>query len=351
MIGPGKKAKRGKKGEENYAPELTPGEDETSQQKHKHIIEKELAKSNKYKDDEKISASMGATYASRHSVINNNAPIIELKNKYPALFTPKELVAEFERLIPTSKGVEKKVTDSLLRISKGILEICSKANHDEETSSVIHIQSEKISECENRAETAILACSLAVWLLPTLFNEEKNIILLDTANGAAFKLSDVVEPVIVCKSLDAEYFTIYGEGIEMLECSIITDAVLSLLCFYYVLNIEYPKGLAKTFAFLQNTVLGIKARKVPTVVISIHEKLKKMKTVWMYARFIFVIASVSSKWLNMLFESWSKVEGKVWPFTSMQTNLTLLIKPRAGCFRWAFSVLVCRPLNPFVLWN
>ena len=61
----------------------------------------------------------------------------------------------------------------------------------------------------------------------------------------------------------------------MHSCENLLDAVIDLICYYYVLNMEYPKSMYALYIFLQHFVIGSKDNsKIPTSVLTLCSNLQ-----------------------------------------------------------------------------
>ena len=78
---------------------------------------------------------------------------------------------------------------------------------------------------------------------------------------------------IICTT-EYEYHLIV-DGMFMYSCDSLPDALVDLVCFYYVLNIQYPKSMYPLYMFLQHFIFGLKdSAKIPNSVISLYSILK-----------------------------------------------------------------------------
>ena len=60
------------------------------------------------------------------------------------------------------------------------------------------------------------------------------------------------------------------DAVFMYSCDDLANALIDLLCYYYVFNTEYPKSMYSLYTFLQHFILGIRDKcKLPTAVISL----------------------------------------------------------------------------------
>ena len=80
--------------------------------------------------------------------------------------------------------------------------------------------------------------------------------ILDISQSAPFIL------VIGTAMENTQYF-ICGENIAICESKSYLDAIIDLICTYYVFDIAYPKSLSGIFLFLQQSVFNIKDDQVP----------------------------------------------------------------------------------------
>ncbi|XP_076146592.1 uncharacterized protein LOC143131083 isoform X2 [Alosa pseudoharengus] len=88
--------KKPKKAEVNYCPAYPQGESKESQELKRVVLLSEVEKRN---NEDQVSLLMDQTFAHRRQEVVRDAPMIaELKARWPALFTLRELCAEFKRI-------------------------------------------------------------------------------------------------------------------------------------------------------------------------------------------------------------------------------------------------------------
>ncbi len=69
-------------------------------------------------------------------------------------------------------------------------------------------------------------------------------------------------------------YHIVVDGLFMYTCDNLPNALIDLLCYYYILNIAYPKALNAVYLFLQNFILGIKdSVRLPNSVVTLYSNL------------------------------------------------------------------------------
>lgn len=72
-----------------------------------------------------------------------------------------------------------------------------------------------------------------------------------------------------------EEYHLIVDGAVMYWCNTLPDALIDLLCFYYVLNIQYPKAMYPLYIFLQHFVFGLKnSSKLPNAVLTLFSNLQ-----------------------------------------------------------------------------
>ncbi|XP_071348849.1 uncharacterized protein [Trachinotus anak] len=112
-----KNVKKAKRAEVNYLPPYPAGENEQSLEK----VREELVTGSKKKNNEKIvKDKMNKTFAlRRHEIINQCPTVRAMKDRWPALFDPSQINAEFQRT--TTVHLEPKFMSSLDRHTPKLL--------------------------------------------------------------------------------------------------------------------------------------------------------------------------------------------------------------------------------------
>ena len=71
--------------------------------------------------------------------------------------------------------------------------------------------------------------------------------------------------IIVADSDEATEYHIYVEMECVVSSPTLADALIDLICTYFIFNIEYPKPMYPALVFLQHFVMGLTdGQKVPT---------------------------------------------------------------------------------------
>ena len=71
-----------------------------------------------------------------------------------------------------------------------------------------------------------------------------------------------------------DYHIIVVDGTYMFTSNDLSNSLMDLMCFYYVLNMQYPKPTA-LYLFLQHFIIGLKdSTKLPNSVLTMHSFLQ-----------------------------------------------------------------------------
>ena len=63
----------------------------------------------------------------------------------------------------------------------------------------------------------------------------------------------------------------------MYSCENVPNALMDILCYYYIFNMAYPKGMQALYLFLQHFVLGLKdSSKLPNSVLTLCTNLQSL---------------------------------------------------------------------------
>ncbi|XP_016341109.1 sterile alpha motif domain-containing protein 3-like [Sinocyclocheilus anshuiensis] len=104
-----KNVKRPRRAEVNYLPSYPVGEDEKTLEKEREELVSEFKKKN---NERMIKEKMNKTFAHRrHEIINQCPSVQNTKERWPALFQPSQVIAEFQRI--TTVQLEAKLMSSL----------------------------------------------------------------------------------------------------------------------------------------------------------------------------------------------------------------------------------------------
>ncbi|XP_051778432.1 sterile alpha motif domain-containing protein 3-like [Erpetoichthys calabaricus] len=258
----GKCVKKSKKGEIHYLPDPPEGQSAEDTEEKRKLIVTEMQK--KEPDLQVVDELMISTFSQRRKEIVGGEPLIsEIFNRWPALFTERQISAEFKRivttdllqpflegldgLVPRLLEVYKAAAMSGRKLSlKSILQCLEKddTNQKRRTAALLGLPyyisedpSGIIKTCDAHGEQLdVIMKGMQVGLL---IGHEG--VLQDTFPHEVFKVAVVVEETIILHSLQN-----VPEGFAM------------LMGIIYCFNQEYPQKMKYTFEFLQRVVMQIK---------------------------------------------------------------------------------------------
>jgi hypothetical protein len=84
------------------------------------------------------------------------------------------------------------------------------------------------------------------------------------------------EPYIIqTEELEEVLYHTMVDGLFMYTALDLSNALIDIFCYYYVLNIKYPKTTAPFFVFFQHFILGIKdSGKLSNSALTLFSKLR-----------------------------------------------------------------------------
>ncbi|XP_048854451.1 uncharacterized protein LOC125722345 isoform X1 [Brienomyrus brachyistius] len=272
------KIKKPRRSEVNYLPNFPQGEDEASLETVRQEIAVEVQKTEK--NTSLIHKNMERTFALRRQNIVSGSPSVnEFLNLWPALRITSELFAEYQRV--TNENLPNKFyaqLDYLLPCLMTILR--QKASKTGKTAdalaNLLKVHDEQELHDVNSRRTTVIR-GLPVLLRdkdigffrttlidnPEVLTEDAPVSLLTVVHeNAAAPIH--YDPVRVSVVLENEVVTTHSQ---------LPEAFLVLFGFMYALHLKYPKGLAKTFEFVQKVLLGMDDGKLSPSVQTLKNEL------------------------------------------------------------------------------
>ncbi|XP_071814890.1 uncharacterized protein [Apostichopus japonicus] len=253
------KHKKPKRAEINYLPDIPIGEDATSMEFYRENICAEVQKRNR--DMNKIKNMMMRTYAYRRQDLVLKAPAVnEMVERWPALFLPSELKAEFSRL--SNLALESTFFSSLDQHLDRMVEILSTR---QKFQNLFHFETGDVTA----KRTAVLRC------IPDYFTEQPYFkdfedttmaedIQTEVTHGIAV-LGDVKDPLSICIVVDNK--------IVIDDIKYFPSAVALFFAIHYCLHLEYAKGQERTMELIQKVFFGLNGRKLTAKLQSFKNKL------------------------------------------------------------------------------
>ncbi|XP_028461691.1 uncharacterized protein LOC114573615 [Perca flavescens] len=280
---PAKKVKKPKRFEANFYPSFPIGETLDSLEK----VRLELLTEIGIRNNERVIADkMANTFAyRRHEVVNQEPSIQDFKDRWPALFTQKEVNTEFQRLMAVP--LEDKFMAQLdMHSSQLIKVIRAKGGATRQKTANIMDTLDQTVDINLRRECVLKA--LAVFLGEDAHDLIKE--YLDSgADDAQRDLEQLTMAVFVIRKEGEglqeppEDIGIVIEGVEVLhELTSVASACALLLGLIYALNLAYPKPFRFTFEVLQKIFMQLDQHKMsPKSIICIANfKARSNDTQW-----------------------------------------------------------------------
>ncbi|KAK0155369.1 Sterile alpha motif domain-containing protein 3 [Merluccius polli] len=241
-----KPVKKAKKGEIHYLPEPPDGQTTVKSEKDRETMLLEVQK--REPDLHLLDELMTATFSQRRQEIIGDEPLISaVKDRWPALFSERQLSAEFSRI----------VTKDLLESFLDLMPWCQM--YGEAAASGRRVRLSSVLSClqkEAHGETLdVLMSGMQVGLLIGHEGPLHDAFPLDVFNVAL-----VVEEKIFLHDLRDVH-----TGFAMLLGAI------------YCLNLEYPRNMKYSFEFLQRVVMNIKPDQCSARIHGLRNKLLRYR--------------------------------------------------------------------------
>ncbi|KAK9539536.1 hypothetical protein VZT92_004636 [Zoarces viviparus] len=211
----------------------------------------------KKRDRKMMDALMESTFALRRKeIVGGEPPVSEIEDRWPALFSERQISAEFMRLV--SSDLNQSFFDGLDKYVPKLLEVYRKRGQScPDLRSLLHPLDEQTSN-QKRRDAALLG-------LPYYLREDSKSHLclsaVEASKGMDIGLLVVTEDGGSNKQLLAKNIVdvavVLEEHVILKEQKDVARAFATLMGLLYSLNIDYPKGLKYTFEVIQKLVMGI----------------------------------------------------------------------------------------------
>ncbi|CAL8290696.1 unnamed protein product [Arctogadus glacialis] len=246
-----KPVKKAKKGEIHYLPEPPDGQSTVKSEKDRETMLLEVQK--REPDLHLLDELMTATFSQRRQEIIGDEPLISaVKDRWPALFSERQLSAEFSRIV--TKDLLESFLDGLDALVPGVLQM-----YGEAAASGRRVRLSSVLSClqkEAHGETLdVLMSGMQVGLLIGHEGPLHDAFPLDVFNVAL-----VVEEKIILHDLRD-----------------VSTGFAMLLGAIYCLNLEYPRNMKYSFEFLQRVVMNIKPDQCSPRIHGLRNKLLRYR--------------------------------------------------------------------------
>ncbi|XP_036419953.1 uncharacterized protein LOC118803578 [Colossoma macropomum] len=207
-----------------------------------------------------VDARMSSTYSlRRQEIVEDEPPVSEVKVRWPALFTERQISMEFTRLVSMdlSKSFYGGLDSHLLKL----LQLYRSKRFEGMTEMTAILESLDKDASNQRKRAAVLQA--LPWYMrenPAKFmkiceptNCEEDVIKRMTIGILAI-VEDVKEPLPVIYS---DVALVIEEQVVLRNLGDVPNAFMNLMGLLYVLNMNYPKELKYTFEVIQRLFMGI----------------------------------------------------------------------------------------------
>uniref|UniRef100_A0A3Q3FLP9 PB1 domain-containing protein n=1 Tax=Labrus bergylta TaxID=56723 RepID=A0A3Q3FLP9_9LABR len=235
--------KRPKRAEVNFLPNFPKGEDGSSLERQRLQIVDEVIRTDK--NLPLIAKLMQTTFSLRRKeVINDDLPVGEILERWPALKMESQICAEFHRI--TNINLKNHFYSELDRHVPRLQSLFrKKAARTGKVSEVL----DQLFNTYDRQVNELQIDNIPVGLL----------LISATSTDAAVFCPEKVAVVL--------------EGNTVVDFPTFSDAFVMLFALIYGLHLSYPKDLANTFDFIQKVLMGLEDGKLKPRVLSLKNDL------------------------------------------------------------------------------
>ncbi|XP_072568838.1 uncharacterized protein [Paramormyrops kingsleyae] len=274
-----KNIKRPKRGEANYLPNLPEGHDETSLENARKVLVEEMKK--KQPNGTLISQMMDQSFPLRRQEIIKKEPAVQnMVERWPALFTERQVFAEFNRI--ASKNLEGDFFEALDQYVPRFIELFKTKK-----GTVGQKLSELMQHMSWMTPDVTVLRSVVLKGIPILLGDNSSEFFntcSDTAKVEARECITVGVLTVVSEdsphegasSVDLQPIStaiILEGGIVMDRIKNLPQAVCLLFGLTYALHLDYPQCLANTLNFIQTVMLGLGKKNLPPKLLALKNSL------------------------------------------------------------------------------
>ncbi|XP_057216127.1 uncharacterized protein LOC130570055 [Triplophysa rosa] len=207
-----------------------------------------------------VDAAMSSTYFLRRQVvIEEEPPVSQMKVRWPALFTEREISKEFTRLV--SKDLSKSFFEGLDgHLPKLIQLFRSKRSEDIPEMTSILESLHKDATNQRMRTTALLGLPWYMRETTSKFmkicepSDHEEDVIKDVVIGILVVVENVMEPI---PSFYNDVVLVIEEEVVMRHLRDIPNAFLNLMSLVHALNLDYPKELKFTCEVIQHLFIGL----------------------------------------------------------------------------------------------
>ncbi|XP_052444140.1 uncharacterized protein LOC127985963 [Carassius gibelio] len=275
---PQRNIKRPKRFEINFLPNFPDGEDEASMESKRKEMVEEMKK--RRLNVALIARNMNSTFALRRKELIEKEPAVKnTVERWPALFTQSQIMAEFNRI--SGKNLQAEFFQELDRFTPRFIDIFRAKGGDigSKLKKILQ-QIENDKSNINAGRTAVLH-GLPLLLggdlsdfYKTCFDCDDNEDMSDVEIGILTVIPEDSPTVPYSLHLGATTTAIILEGTVVVDdLENLPQATCLLFGLIYALNLEYPAALKCTFDFIQRVILSLGHKSLKPKIQSLKNRL------------------------------------------------------------------------------
>ncbi|XP_063042899.1 uncharacterized protein LOC134437337 [Engraulis encrasicolus] len=269
--GDSKRPQKAMRSEVNFLPEHPQNRTMEMLEQDRNDLQSEMKKKNV--DWKKVDALMDSTFSLRRKEVIREEPLVkDLKTRWPALFTERQIEAEFRRIV--SKNLKQSFFDGLDELVPRFLRVYRQRQSVKELPAILTSLDDDNSNQQKRA-VVLLALPYFLKEDPSNFfkickpNEENEAvkgmdvgILILTENEQRPLPKEVIDVALALE-----------EDVVLRNLKDVPHAFSLLMGLLYGLNIHYPKGLRYMFEIIQKVIMKIGAESCSSRVNGVRNRL------------------------------------------------------------------------------
>ncbi|XP_062315936.1 uncharacterized protein LOC134019259 [Osmerus eperlanus] len=267
---PGKgKLKRARKSEVNFLPDIPEGKTQRSLEEERTEMVTEMKK--RKIDWQKIKGLMTSTFSLRRkTIVEDEPPVADVRERWPALFSERQIEAEFARLTSVDlkdslfAGLDKYLLRFLgvYRARMGLVELNSLLR-------TLDIDG------SNQRQRAVVLMGLPHYLKDgsTLYKK------VQVTDAEEDWTKGMAVGILMVAQIDelVRFAVVLEEEIIFPSLSDFPTAVALLMGLLFALNIDYPRGLRYTFEVIQKVLMDIGGGQCSALVHGLKNRLLRKK--------------------------------------------------------------------------
>ncbi|XP_062849580.1 uncharacterized protein LOC134311859 [Trichomycterus rosablanca] len=259
--------KRPKRYEVNYLPDLPNGQNEDTLEAERKLLVEEMKKRNP--SASVIGLKMDQTFPPRRrEIVEDRPPVKTLKERWPALFTERQVFAEFNRIATTN--LQNNFFDGLDHYTPRFVTIFKSKKGTVGETLAEFVQQTDLRKLDVTAMRTLVLQGLPVLLgddpsnfYNTCFDSDSNEAWAQVSVGVLTVISEDVPLSPNRLHLDPVSTAIIVEGgVVMDNLQNLPQAMCLLFGLSYALHLDYPKAMKNTFNFIQRVMLGLGENKL-----------------------------------------------------------------------------------------